>query len=379
MTFRILRRPSAALLLLPVLACAGERAPSSDDPTRSTIDLSAPPQVGRWTSADCAAQDTETPCEVSGAEAMEVTARGTWRVMRDGLQWQPVRDSSRLVARRGPGPGELIAPIAIGAVDDTVLVVYDVARAKRVEFTPAGMRAEQTVIPPVELRVATVRQGRVLAYVTPAAASLNETVESAIVAFDATREAWSDTLARFTDEASSLVGSADLHRERLPWESRVHWDVCTDGTVLVVRSDRWAIARVRGRDTAQQIVRSGEVSTPLDAATLAEYLAAWEAGPLRRRPEAMRASALEDARQRRVALAPVIDAVRCGDANQIVVTEAMRPADTLQTWVRVSADGREHTRVSLPPVLLPQVVGDALVGLLDQGAGERMVRVSIGR
>ncbi|MCU0618157.1 MAG: hypothetical protein MUD17_13885 [Gemmatimonadaceae bacterium] len=302
-----------------------------------------------------------------------------WRVVREGLQWQPLRDSSRLVARRGPGPGELIAPLAIGALDDTVLVVYDVARAKRVEFTPAGMRAEQTVIPPIELRAATVRQGRVLAYVTPAAASLDETVVSAIIAFDATREAWSDTLARFTDEASSLVGSADLHRARLPWESRVHWDLCADGSVLVVRSDRWAVARVRGRDTVQQVVRGGAVSTPFDAAMLAEYLAAWEAGPLRRQPEAMRASALEEARQRQVTHAPLIDAVRCGEANQIVVAEAMRPADTMQTWVRVSADGREHTRVALPPALLPQMVGDVLVGLLDEGAGERLVRASIGR
>lgn len=374
----MLRRSPLPLLFVALVACATERAPAGADATHVTLDPSAPPREGTWQPADCAAQASPTVCDVEGAEALQVTARGAWRVARDGLRWQPVGDSSRLVARRGPGPGELIAPIAIGVVDDTVLTAYDVARAQLVTFTLSGLRAEQGVVPPLRMRWATVRHGRLLAYLTPPAASYDETVESAIVAFDPARNAWRDTLAHFPDAASSLLGDETMHRARFPWEAAVRWDACRDGSVLLAVSDRWAVARVRGRDTLQRIERAGALTDPLDARTRDALIRDWEAGPLRRTPEPLRAGLLERARALPVEHRPLLESVTCGDAGEVVVAEAMLPADTVRSWVRVSVDGRTHARWSLPPVMSPQLVGDVLVGVLDDGTGERLVRVALG-
>lgn len=370
------RRPSFLLLIAVLAACSTDRAPDGADPTNVVVDLPGPPREATWQPADCSAQPSPQACDVEGAEALQVTARGTWRVARDGLRWQRVGDSARLVARRGPGPGELIAPIAIGVVDDTVLTAYDVARAQLVTFTPAGLRDEQAVVPPLRMRWATVRHGRLLAYLTPPAASYDETVESAIVAFDPVRNAWSDTLAHFTDAASSLLADETMHRARFPWEAAVRWDVCRDGSVLLAVSDRWAVARVRGRDTLQRIVRAAGITEPLDAPTRDAIILDWEQGPLRRTPEALRAGMLERARALRVEHRPQVESVTCGDVGEVVVAEAMLPADTVRSWVRIAADGRVHTRWSLPPVLSPHLVGDALVGVLDEGTGERLVRTA---
>lgn len=362
-----------ALVAMILSACAESPAASEGEADLVRVDLSAPPIALSWQSAGCDAQLTETPCAIEGAEALHVSARGTWRLGREGLWWHSVQDSARLVARRGPGPGELIAPIAVGAADDTVLTAYDIARNQLVRYTPSGLRAENDVLPPLRIRWAMVRHGRLLAYLTPPAASYDETVESAIVAFDAERNLWSDTLAHFADAASSLIGEESMHRARLPWEARLLWDVCADGSVLLAVSDRWAVARVRGRDTVQRFERAGAGTDPLDASTLDAIISDWQQGPLRRTPEAMRAGMLEQARRLRVENRPLIESVVCGDAGEIVVAEAMLPADSLQSWVRVSADGRVRTRWSLPPVLLPQVLGEALVGVLVEDGGERLV------
>jgi hypothetical protein len=364
-------------LLTLLAACGPERPSDVDSETTVVVDLSASPIDAAWQPADCAAQPSRTECVVEGAEALQVTARGTWHVARDGLRWQPVGESSRLVARRGPGPGELIAPIAIGARDDTVLTAYDIARAQLVTFTPAGVRAEHAVVPPLRIRWAVVRHGRLVAYLAPPGAAFDEPVESAIVAFDPVRSQWSDTLALFPDVATSLIGSEDLHRPRFPWESTVRWDVCADGTVLLGVSDRWAVARVRGRDTVQRVERAGSLTDPLDARTLDAFIQEWEEGPLRR--SSIRAAMLERARHTPFEYLPQLEAVMCGNAGDIVVAEAMLPEDTVQTWVRVSSDERAHARWSLPPVLFPQEVGDALVGVRDDGSGERLVVAPLGR
>ena len=367
------RCPLAKLLLVLLPGCTSERAPAGTVATRVEVDLSAAPHVATWQLSDCAARPAPASCEIEGAEALQVTARGTWRVARDGLRWQPLGGSSRLVARRGPGPGELIAPIAIGARDDTVLTAYDIARAQLVTFTPAGLRAEQPVVPPLRIRWAVVRHGRLVAYLAPPGAAYDDPIESAIVAFDPARNAWSDTLALFPDIATSLIGNEDLQRPRLPWESTVRWDVCADGSVLLAVSDRWAVARVRGRDTLQRIERAGGVTAPLDARTLDALISDWAQGPLRRMPERFRAESIERARNTPVEHRPLLERVTCSDAADVVVAEALLPSDTVQSWVRVSGDGRAHARWTLPPVLFPQVVGDVLVGVLDEGVGERLV------
>jgi hypothetical protein len=363
----------AALVAMILSACTETPSTSEGEADLVRVDVSAPPVAVTWQSAGCDAKEAETPCAIDGAEALHVSVRGTWRVGREGLWWQSAQESARLVARRGPGPGELIAPIAVGAADDTVLTAYDIARNQLVRYTPAGLRSEHAVQPPLRIRWAMVRHGRLLAYLTPPAASYDETVESAIVAFDPERNLWSDTLAHFADAASSLIGEESMHLLRFPWEARLRWDVCADGSVLLAVSDRWAVTRVRGRDTVQRFERAGALTDPLDASTLDAIISDWEQGPLRRTPEALRAGMRERARSLRVENRPVIESVVCGDAGEVVVAEAMLPADSLQSWVHVSADGRVQTRWSLPPVLLPQVMGEGLVGVLVEDGGERLV------
>lgn len=185
--------------------------------------------------------------------------------------------------------------------------------------------------PPFRIRNAVVRHGRLVAYLAPPGNTYDAPIESAIVAFDAARNAWSDTLAHFPDVATSLIGSEELHRPRLPWEASVQWDVCPDGSVLLASSERWAISRVRGRDTVQQVERAGTVTERLDARTLDAFTRDWERGPLRRASGGFRAMMLERARGEVVEHRPLLEAVRCGHRGELVVAESMLPADTVQS------------------------------------------------
>lgn len=361
------------LAAITFVACSAATDLRSDPRERVVLDLSAAPIVLAWQAAACDGQPTGEPCMVEGAELVHVTHLGTWQLLGAGLHWMPPGDASRLVTRRGPGPGELLAPITIGAKDDTSLLVYDIARAQLVQFSPTGFAREWQVLPPQGLREARIRHGRLLAYMTPPAASLGVTVQSAIVAFNADRGEWSDTVARFSDAASSTFGSEEMQRERLPWESRLRWDVCADGTALVAISDRWEIVRLADGDTVQRLERAGGITDPLSDATVELLIAEWEHGALRRRPEELRASALSMARQRRVDHRPQLDVLSCDESGAITIGMATLSRDSSQKWVRVSSDGDILMHWQQAPAMLQQVVGEALVGVVEEDGAEKLV------
>ena len=195
-------------------------------------------------------EGTEAICGLEPIQDVVLENQNAWVLARGVLYRIDSAGVPLIMANPGGGPGELRAPIAIGDAGEgrTGATIFDLANARLSTFALSQPREETSIVAAPYFRNMRIRAGSLYAYTMLPAAALGETVTEHIVQYAVGRGGWTDTIARFSDQAVSVTGSEGQALPRLPWDQSLLWDVCRDGSALVGFNSRWMVMRFGNGD-----------------------------------------------------------------------------------------------------------------------------------
>lgn len=332
---RDLHRWSSCLLILGFVAgsaCGGEAVSIDTSTTEIAEDAYEIRRIDDVQPSlfHCTEATTSLLCNQSAIDAVVLADSNLYTFSDGSVRLSSGEEAPRLLARDGSGPGELRAPVAFGSDHNGGLLVFDFARMRLVSFGVDEQPSELSVFPPTYFRSPRIRAGELYALTLPPGDEYGGPVDAAILRFSVATETWSDTIARFSEPATSLPGSSEQFLMSLPWDRAILWDACDDGRVVLAHSDRWLVgwyaANTVSGDASARVTRP---NAPLQPMTSEEH-ESLIADQLARMPISARSNPdkrlLERPRYRRV-----LDAVYCGRGGVAVLVNTPNFGDSSRT------------------------------------------------
>jgi hypothetical protein len=246
--------------------------------------------------------------------------------------------------RAGRGPGELTAPMMMGTGFEGGATVFDIARMRRVNFADDSGFAEHPVFPPPHFSDLRIANGVLYALAIPPAAAVGDTVPATIRAFRTSDSSWADTVATFMEPTRAVTGTSGA-LSHLPWERRLLWSACDDGSVIVASSDRWGYVKYQRGLSPHAVSMAGTLATPMSDEEHARVSQDW----LERSPQAPASRELLARRlAQKPSATPVLAQVLCDERGTVFLRlYALSEAASARVDV-IESDGRLVRSVAVP-------------------------------
>jgi len=205
----------------------------------------------------CAGRD-DPPCQFMGADLVSVAPDGRVAVadmLGELREFDGDGSYLRAIGRKGAGPGEYRALVAMGYDDDGYLTTLDQAGMRVQRFDTAGVFGDVTHAPMIPgLMGASVSRGRVALFALPGAAAVGDTVMAHVLLVD---PATGDTASLpALPEPALATGDGSIF-PMLPLFSVMpsdRWGVSDDGALLLADGERMRIMRRESDAEAPRVV-----------------------------------------------------------------------------------------------------------------------------